>query len=512
MNISEKLDIIEISMNDILIAMNKLNCNKAKGKTFIDNIVIKNCLNGVSKLLYFLFNKIIEYQKIPQKLKESIVSPILKSGKNKHLFTSYRSVSVQPNIFRIFENILNYKLLPFIERNEILPKTQYGYRTKIGLNCFHTDLQKVLYKSLNDKKVIGIDMIFLDLTDAFDKCNQKILLAKLKSFNICGTFFEIISDIFKSREQVVKYKNKFSGKINQISGIIQGGVLSPLFFNIYTSDIINHIQSKLFLFADDMVIVRPIHDINDCLVIQNDLNSIQNYCELNNLKLNPLKCESMRITLKNNTIFDYKLNDISLQNVDKHKQIGILYDSRLVFDFHTDMISEKSLKKFYVIKNICKRVDSKTFLKLYQTFVIPILEYSNLSLVYTESQSDKLEKIQRRITKYICSKDKKFDLKYEKRLEFLNIFSLNKRRKIQILKQLFNIKINSKFANNKWLNELQFYNNERNGIFCKINVNRLHKSDKYIFDFSVKLFNDLPKDIRCEVKLNKFLCKLNDYF
>ena len=49
---------------------------------------------------------------------------------------------------------------------------------------------------------------------------------------------------------------------------------------------------------------------------------------------------------------------------------------------------------------------------------------------------------------------------------------------------------------NNWLNELIIYETSRNGIYCKINLNRIKLCDKYIFDFSVKVFNSLPKNIR----------------
>src|SRR6266571_2182728 len=88
---------IIITMNDIVLALMAFNYNKSEGLTFINNFIIKNCLNGISKLLFILYNKIIELNELPYELKKSVVSPVLKANKNKHLFTSYRCVSVQPN-------------------------------------------------------------------------------------------------------------------------------------------------------------------------------------------------------------------------------------------------------------------------------------------------------------------------------------------------------------------------------------------------------------------------------
>jgi len=66
-------------------------------------------------------------------------------------------------------------------------------------------------------------------------------------------------------------------------------------------------------------------------------------------------------------------------------------------------------------------------LKLFQTYILPILEYSNLCLTYNSTQSDRLEKIQKRITKFICFRLNKYYLNYDQRLEFLNMFSKTER-------------------------------------------------------------------------------------
>ena len=139
-------------------------------------------MNGITKVFYILFNKILEFEEIPFELKRAVVSPVLKSNKNKNMFSSYHCISVQPNIFRIFETIILNKLKPFLSRNNIIPDCQYGYRDKIGISNFHIDLQKIIYKTFNNKDYLGVDLVFLDLSDAFNTVCHQILLSKPRSF------------------------------------------------------------------------------------------------------------------------------------------------------------------------------------------------------------------------------------------------------------------------------------------------------------------------------------------
>lgn len=495
-------------MNDILMAIKQFNCSKSQGLTFIPNIVIKNCLNGISKVLFCIFSKIIENKSIPEKLKISIVSPVLKHNKNKNQISSYRSVSVQSNIFRIFENILLNKMISYIDVNSIIPEAQYGYRKGIGISDLHIDLQKVIFEAQKENSVKAIDMIFLDLSDAFDTVPHERLFEKLKCYKFSDIFIDILKECFRDRKQIVKYNNVFSNEINVRSGVLQGGVISPILFNIYLADIIVNINSYIFQFADDICLMKIIETQNDCIVLENDLVNIYNFCIENSLKLNPEKCEHLRISRKNIDNYSYHINNKIVKQVLTHKHIGIIYDSKLTFNSHIDYVIKKSLKKYNTLRIICKRVNGFVFLRLYMNYILPIIEYSNLSLVLIDTQSDKIEKIQRKISKYICNKLGFFDLSYDQRLDKLNIFSLKKRREIQILKTVFKMRFKLFQMKNKWRDELFFYETTRNGIFCK-RLKICKEIEKKNFFFNcIKLFNNLPQNIRNITNYKNFVNEL----
>ena len=58
------------------------------------------------------------------------------------------------------------------------------------------------------------------------------------------------------------------------SGVPQGSVLGPTLFIMYIKDVLSCIKnSELLLFADDAKIFREISSFNDCLLLQNDIDS-----------------------------------------------------------------------------------------------------------------------------------------------------------------------------------------------------------------------------------------------
>lgn len=58
------------------------------------------------------------------------------------------------------------------------------------------------------------------------------------------------------------------------SGVPQGSMLGLLLFNIFVEDIINGIQSKVRIFADNCVVYRHILNKDDKARLQGDLNII----------------------------------------------------------------------------------------------------------------------------------------------------------------------------------------------------------------------------------------------
>ena len=102
-------------------------------------------------------------------------------------------------------------------------------------------------------------------------------MRKLNIYGISGSFFRIVEQIFTNRKQLVKYDNKFSDPLNVTSGVLQGGVILPTFFNVYIADITKFIKSQIFKFADDILLMRPIYDKSDFDILQKDLDYIHGF-------------------------------------------------------------------------------------------------------------------------------------------------------------------------------------------------------------------------------------------
>ena len=124
-----------------------------------------------------------------------------------------------------------------------------------------------------------------------------------------------------------------SATLPVVSGVPQGLVLRPLLFLIYI-DGLSRIQlcdGTLILFADDIVIYRPICNARDFLLIQNDTDTISVWIKNNLLMLNVLKCKQMIISRKQHPVapLNVKVDGNALEIVDPYKYLGVWITSDL---------------------------------------------------------------------------------------------------------------------------------------------------------------------------------------
>ena len=58
------------------------------------------------------------------------------------------------------------------------------------------------------------------------------------------------------------------------SGVPQGSVLGPIMFLVYINDMPAGVRSYMNMFADDAKIMRRVRNVEDCNVLQEDLDKI----------------------------------------------------------------------------------------------------------------------------------------------------------------------------------------------------------------------------------------------
>ena len=262
-----------------------------------------------------------------------------------------------------------------------------------------------------------------------------VLLHKLSSlYNVTGDVWYWIRSFLSGRQQRVQYKGYFSSRSSPTSGIPQGSVLGPCLFNLFINDLPRYIDSSCALFADDTVISRPMCAPVDHQYLQNDIDSIHQWCQDNKMCLNASKSKVMRISCaKNPGIPEYSINSILLDVVTETKYLGVMINNRLSWDSHVNYIVSRANRLLGLLSSVSSGLSSHATLCLYKALILPILEYGlPVWTPYTKNVIGKIEGIQGRATRIIL-KQRRMEMSYEERLRRLRWSSLDSRRKYTLI-------------------------------------------------------------------------------
>ena len=149
-------------------------------------------------------------------------------------------------------------------------------------------------------------MVGLDFRAAFDRVNHKALIFKLTELGVGGPSFSILTEFLSNRLQRVVVDGQFNDCRNVTLSVLQGSVLGPFFFILYTIDMWFGLENMLVSYADDATLLAHIPSPNMRSNVtespNTDLSKISTECNLWGMRLNPNKIQSM-IVRRSKTVF-----------------------------------------------------------------------------------------------------------------------------------------------------------------------------------------------------------------
>ena len=165
-------------------------------------------------------------------------------------------------------------------------------------------------------------------------------------------------------------------------------------------------ESSVRLFVDDCVLYRNIHSLQDCLILQKDLDSLGLWEADWQMKFNVAKCHSMRATRHyshKQIIHDYTLHQQTLENVQSAKYLGITITENMDWGQHISDISSKATKTLGFLQRNLAFAPRSTKEVAYKTLVRPKLEYTApIWSPYCKTQIQQVEKVQRTAARRTC--------------------------------------------------------------------------------------------------------------
>ena len=302
--------------------------------------------------LYIIINKCLNEGVFPEKLKLAKVYPLAKCSQTEYA-TNYRPISILSAFSKVFEKVINCRLVSFFDRNRILYDKQYGFRPKHSTIDAVYDLITGIENNL-EKRMKSL-VTFVDLSKAFDSIDHSILFSKLDLYGIRGTPLRLLQSYLTGRKQAVAWNKIVSGVQNINCGVPQGSILGPLLFLIYVNDLHLNIDAEIIQYADDTTIIlneNTVEDLNQKGV--RCLTQLQNWLVQNKLLLNlgKSKCMLFGASRREMQRINIGLHNTYIDCVNDYKLLGIVLDVKLSWRPHIDTVKNKINKSLYAMRRL----------------------------------------------------------------------------------------------------------------------------------------------------------------
>ena len=288
---------------------------------------------------------------------------------------NYRPISVLPTVAKLCERVVCTQLMSYLSQHHILCPQQYGFRP--GLSTEAALLDAVTFAIENIDRGLVTSLVTADTSKAFDSVEHGRLLDKLGWYGINPDWF---SAWLSGRTQAVRGGSNVTLAVTH--GVVQGSILGPVLFLIFTNDLPQHIpQGRIVMYADDTQFLDADNPSNIQALqtrIETSLSVALKWFTQNRLKINPAKTELLILTSrrqKQNVNFSVQFGSDKISPSHSVKVLGVVIDSHLSWEAHVTAVVRRCYCVLVGLARMRHKLPKCTRRLLVEALVFPHLRY-----------------------------------------------------------------------------------------------------------------------------------------
>ena len=253
-NVDVTLSDLTLTVTQVLDVLANLDASKATGSDEISARILKETVYEITPFLCELFSKSLRLGSLPMDWKLANVVPVFKKD-NKEYAENYRPISLLYLVSKVMERCVFNSVKDRVF--SLIDSSQHAFIT--GRSCV-TQLVEVLdYIGSQLDNGGQVDVIYLDMSKAFDKVSDRKLLWKLRDYGFSGNLLAWLESYLHDRMQRVTALGVNSQALPVTSGVSQGSILGPMLFLLYVNSLPGAIKyNHVSAFADDTKIFKSI--------------------------------------------------------------------------------------------------------------------------------------------------------------------------------------------------------------------------------------------------------------
>ena len=134
--------------------------------------------------------------------------------------------------------------------------------------------------------------------------------------------------------------------------------------------------TKIVLYADDILLYRPIDNVEDSNLLQSDVNSILEWVSSHGLVPNHNKTKLLNVTRSRHPIStNLRINGVDIPPSPRVKYLGVTLSANLMWSDHVSTICKSSKRQIGLIHRQLHQAPSEVRRKIVNSTIQPKLEY-----------------------------------------------------------------------------------------------------------------------------------------
>lgn len=308
-----------------------------------------NKITDLSKI----FSAALTIGHFPTEWKQSVMIFLPKPNKSPLNHINYRPISLLNLPAKLFEKIINNRIITLIEQKELNNPNQHGFRKNRGTDTATALIYETIAAAKSNK--LKTNIILRDISKAFDKVWHEGLLYKFLINNFPPFLTRILASYLHNRSAKVRIGNYLGPSFNLKCGVPQGGCLSPTLFNFYTHDIpeTNSIFNNNIIYADDITQVISYKSENLLkLITEREIKAINEFENVWKINTNTKKFQIIPMGGKRKKKIE--INNKKLEYSDSGVSLGMLITKTGFINHVTNRINiaKATIPKLFSLINL----------------------------------------------------------------------------------------------------------------------------------------------------------------
>jgi Reverse transcriptase (RNA-dependent DNA polymerase)/Endonuclease-reverse transcriptase len=337
--------------------------SSAPGPDRVPISFLKHSTKCMLEVLLSVFNYSWANGVVPSQWRQANVCAIFKPGKvDRSDPDNYRPISLTSVLCKLFERMILKRL--WFAVGDKLHARQFGFRGKHSTLDALLRLQRNIFQALKKRKM-HLNVLFLDISKAFDRTWHAGLLSKLANIGVQGNAWRWCRAFLSDRKIRSVHDGQFSDWFSINAGVPQGSVLSPFLFLVYINDVFDICPDRvdISLYADDIAMSPklPGKEGDDKMVratlllefwarewrLEFSINKSKQLCFYSSKQRPQIRLQQMWCSKRK--------ENVPLERVSTFDYLGLRWHERCGWTDHVDKVIASARKVSYLIKSVITR-------------------------------------------------------------------------------------------------------------------------------------------------------------